>query len=265
MDFAINQTIIENVNITVNKKKLIPFVDYFLRTYAYLIVGTVLIVINIPVSLLVITRKALRNSYLVLGIVFLNSGFLGISSILLGVKRLIDTAGGERIINHHECVLNVPIFLFTAEFLSGWSLLMNSVERLFVVAFPIYYYTHNTRITHSVIAAHYGITATAITTAVTASLIEPARRISNFCMLQFAYSPRFYEALLLLSSSASMTSVVLMIIVVVILRRNFGAQYLSSNSHNRNLSHFLKNQKRYTQTSLISCCFTFCTLLRGFL
>ncbi|VDM11716.1 unnamed protein product [Wuchereria bancrofti] len=265
MDFAINQTITENVNITANKKKLLPFADYFLRTYAYLIVGTVLIMINIPVSLLVITRKALRNSYLVLGIVFLNNGFLGISSVLLGVKRLIDTADGERIIDHHECVLNVPIFLFTTEFLSGWSLLMNSVERLFVVALPIYYYTHNTRITYSIIVAHYGITATAVITAVTASLIEPARRISNYCMLQYAYSPRFYEALLLLSSFASMMSVALMIIVVVILRRNFGAQYLSSNSNNRNLSRFLKNQKRYTQTALISCCFTFCTLLHGFL
>ncbi|EFO21497.1 hypothetical protein LOAG_06993 [Loa loa] len=43
----------------------------------------------------------------------------------------------------------------------------------------------------------------------------------------------------------------------IITLRNFGAQFLSNNSHNRNLSRFLKNQKRYTQTALISCCFTF--------
>ncbi|VDO50868.1 unnamed protein product [Onchocerca flexuosa] len=42
------------------------------------------------------------------------------------------------------------------------------------------------------------------------------------------------------------------------LRKKFGAQYLSSHSNNRHLSDFLKNQKRFTYTALISCCFTFC-------
>ncbi|EJW77236.1 hypothetical protein WUBG_11855, partial [Wuchereria bancrofti] len=68
----------------------------------------------------------------------------------------------------------VPIFLFTTEFLSGWSLLMNSVERLFVVALPIYYYTHNTRITYSIIVAHYGITATAASIRVFNTLLRSA-------------------------------------------------------------------------------------------
>ncbi|EFO21496.2 hypothetical protein LOAG_06992 [Loa loa] len=219
MDLAIGQ-MTENVTSTVSKGKLpLSYGDYFLRTYAYLILGTILIMINIPVFLLVITHKALRKSYLILATVFLNSGFTGISSILLGIKRLIDTANGEQFIDHHKCVINIPIFLFTAEFLSGWSLLMNSAERLSVVAFPIYYYTHNMHINYSLIATHYGITVTAVTTAVVASLIEPSRRISNFCLLNKAYSPRYYQALLLLSSSASMLSVILMVVVVVNLRR----------------------------------------------
>uniref|UniRef100_A0AAF5PZI9 G-protein coupled receptors family 1 profile domain-containing protein n=1 Tax=Wuchereria bancrofti TaxID=6293 RepID=A0AAF5PZI9_WUCBA len=236
---------------------MLPNITYILRTYGYFVVGTMLILINIPVFLLVIIRKALRNTYVVIAIVFLNNGFTGISVILLGMKRLIYSAD-EELISHHECVLSMSILIFTSYFLNGLSLLTNSLERFCVVAFPIYYYTHSTRISYSLITAQYVITITAITVAVIASLIEPTRLISKFCIVQEVYLTHFYEALLLLTSVASFLSVVFMVIVVVVLRKKFGAQFLSSHSHNRDLSHFLKNQKRYTQTALISCCFTFC-------
>uniref|UniRef100_A0A8R1XPF2 Uncharacterized protein n=1 Tax=Onchocerca volvulus TaxID=6282 RepID=A0A8R1XPF2_ONCVO len=71
-------------------------------------------------------RKGLRNSYLILAIVFLNNGLTGITAISSGAKRIIDSPHGKRHIDHHDCVLN---------------LLMNSMERLSIVAFPIYYYT----------------------------------------------------------------------------------------------------------------------------
>ncbi|CAG9531989.1 unnamed protein product, partial [Cercopithifilaria johnstoni] len=158
------------------------------------------------------------SSYLVLSVVFLNSGFLGISMISLGVKRVMDTAHGEHAIDHYQCVLDVPILLLTAEFISGWSLLMHSLERLCVVAFPIYYYTKSTRLSHLLIAAQYIITFVAITSTVIASLIEPPRHISHFCMLQDAYSHQFYEALLLLSSFASMLSIIIMVFVVFLLK-----------------------------------------------
>uniref|UniRef100_A0A8R1TN45 G-protein coupled receptors family 1 profile domain-containing protein n=1 Tax=Onchocerca volvulus TaxID=6282 RepID=A0A8R1TN45_ONCVO len=147
--------------------------------------------------------------------------------------------------------------LFTSNFLIGLCLLMNSMERLCVVAFPIYYYTHSTRIIYSLIAAQYVIAIIAITSTATASLIEPTRNISNFCWLQDVYSSDFYVATLEVATAASFLSVVLMVLVVIILRKKFGAQFLSNYSRNRDLTQFLKNQKRYTQTSLISCCFTF--------
>ncbi|KAM3718289.1 Ribosome-recycling factor [Dirofilaria immitis] len=162
----------------------------------------------------------LRKTYMVLAVIFLNNGFTGISAMSLGIKRLIITVGGEEFINHHECVLNVPILILTAYLLDGLGLLINSIERLSIVAFPLYYYAHNKRINYSLIIAQYLIAFVAITSTVVASLIEPIRRISNFCL-------------------------------------KFGVEFLSNHSYNRDLSHFLKNQKRYTQTSLISCCFTF--------
>ncbi|KAK6104941.1 putative integral membrane protein [Brugia pahangi] len=198
---------------------MLPNITYILRTYGYFVVGTMLILINIPAFLLVIIRKALRKTYVVIAVVFLNNGFTGISVILLGMKRLIYSAD-EKLISHHECVLSIPVLLLTVLCLDGLSLLTNSLERFCVVAFPIYYYAHSTRISYSLITAQYVITITVVTAAVIASLIEPIRLISKFCV-------------------------------------KFGAQFLSSHSHNRDLSHFLKNQKRYTQTALISCCFTF--------
>ncbi|KAL3995513.1 putative integral membrane protein [Acanthocheilonema viteae] len=220
MALAVSEIATEIMPTVSDEKLQSSTVNYILYTYAYVVIGILLILINIPTFMVVVNDKALRSSYLVLAVIFLNSGFMGISSILLGVKRLIDTVDGERCIDHHKCVLNVPLLLFTSEFMSGWSLLMNSVERFSVVAFPIYYYTHSTRINYSIIAAQYTITVIAVTTAVTASMIEPARSISNMCI-------------------------------------NFGAKFLSNNSHSRDLSQFLKNQKRYTRTAIISCCFTF--------
>lgn len=235
---------------------MLPNITYILRTYGYFVVGTMLILINIPAFLLVIIRKALRKTYVVIAVVFLNNGFTGISVILLGMKRLIYSAD-EKLISHHECVLSISVLFFTSHFLNGLSLLTNSLERFCVVAFPIYYYAHSTRISYSLITAQYVITITVVTAAVIASLIEPIRLISKFCVVQEVYLTHFYEALLVLTSVASLLSVIFMVVVVVVLRKKFGAQFLSSHSHNRDLSHFLKNQKRYTQTALISCCFTF--------
>ncbi|VDO76886.1 unnamed protein product [Onchocerca flexuosa] len=103
-----NEVTTENVSIIVNKEGTVPsIISYILRTYAFLVIGTMLTLINIPVFLLIILRKALRSSYFVLAIVFLNNGLTGISAISSGTKRLIDSAHGERQIDHHDCVLNV--------------------------------------------------------------------------------------------------------------------------------------------------------------
>ncbi|VDK73531.1 unnamed protein product [Litomosoides sigmodontis] len=171
-EFQMGQILGENVSATAIKEKVLPlFANYILCTYGYVIIGVLLMAINIPTSLIMFTHAALRNSYMVLAVVFLNNGFLGVSAAIVGVKRLIDTRNGQR--------------------------------------------------------------------------------------LQSAYSIEFYEALLLLTSVASMLSIIVMFIALFILRKNFGAQFLSKNSQNRNLSRFLKNQKEYTQTAMISCCFTF--------
>ncbi|VDM13554.1 unnamed protein product [Wuchereria bancrofti] len=71
------------------------------------------------------------------------------------------------------------------------------------------------------------------------------------------YSSYFYVTLTLMSSTASLFSIIVMVIVVALLKRRFKAQFLSKNSCNRDLTHFIKNQKRYTHTALISCSFTF--------
>uniref|UniRef100_A0A8R1TIF7 G-protein coupled receptors family 1 profile domain-containing protein n=1 Tax=Onchocerca volvulus TaxID=6282 RepID=A0A8R1TIF7_ONCVO len=236
---------------------MVKAIIFILCSCAYLFIGTLLILVNIPIFLLVITREALRNTYLVPAAVFLNNGFTGISAVSVGIKRLIIYRDGEQFIDHHECVLDVTILLLAAYFVDGFSLLMNSTERLCVVAFPLYYYFHSIRISYLLIIAQYVITIIAITSVAVASLIQSSRRISNFCFLSATYSQRFYFASLQLSSAATLLSIVFMIIVVITLKKKFGVRNLTSHSNNCDLSHFLKNQKRYTHTALISCCFTF--------
>uniref|UniRef100_A0A0R3S5I4 G_PROTEIN_RECEP_F1_2 domain-containing protein n=1 Tax=Elaeophora elaphi TaxID=1147741 RepID=A0A0R3S5I4_9BILA len=134
---------------------------------------------------------------------------------------------------------------------------MNSAERFCVVAFPIYYYTHSKQI--ALIAIKYMFIIIAVICTILASFIERYDTyLASACKLQDVCSAYFYVRMTLLSFIASLSSLILMIIVVVLLKRKFGAEFLSSHSHDRNLANFLKNQKRYTQTALISCCFTFC-------
>ncbi|VBB34768.1 unnamed protein product, partial [Acanthocheilonema viteae] len=106
MALAVSEIATEIMPTVSNEKLQSSTVNYILYTYAYVVIGILLILINIPTFMVVVNDKALRSSYLVLAVIFLNSGFMGISSILLGVKRLIDTVDGERCIDHHKCVLN---------------------------------------------------------------------------------------------------------------------------------------------------------------
>ncbi|KAK6103525.1 putative integral membrane protein [Brugia pahangi] len=258
MNATVNRTGFDDLlNDTNINTSMLSHLSHNLHIYGYLIIGPMLVLVNTPIFLLVMLRKALRAPYLVLAVVFLNNGLTGMSAVLMGVQRWIISSVEEQFIVHHDCVLDVPIFLLTMFFVDGWSLLMNSVERFCVVAFPMYYYTHSKRIIFALITIQYAITAIAVIFTAVASLIEPKRYISHFCLLQNVYSSHFYVTLTLMSSTASLFSIIVMVIVVVLLKRKFGPQFISKHSYNRNLSHFLKNQKRYTHTALISCCFTF--------
>uniref|UniRef100_A0A1I7VDM2 Transmembrane protein n=1 Tax=Loa loa TaxID=7209 RepID=A0A1I7VDM2_LOALO len=89
---------------------------------------------NGTLTLVVVNHDLER--YLVLAIIFLNGGLTGISAILMGMKRWIISAAEELYIAHYDCVLNVRANLSSINvFLDGWGLLMNSAERLTVVAF----------------------------------------------------------------------------------------------------------------------------------
>ncbi|VDO66642.1 unnamed protein product, partial [Onchocerca flexuosa] len=60
MDFDIDGTTTEDTNIVVNNENLLPeVVSHILHTYAYLFVGALLILVNIPAFLLVIMHKKL--------------------------------------------------------------------------------------------------------------------------------------------------------------------------------------------------------------
>uniref|UniRef100_A0A1I7W1N0 G_PROTEIN_RECEP_F1_2 domain-containing protein n=1 Tax=Loa loa TaxID=7209 RepID=A0A1I7W1N0_LOALO len=182
MNVIVSKTAIDDLRNDMDNGTLtLVVVNHDLYIYGYLIIGPMLVLVNTPIFLLVMIRKAFRERYLVLAIIFLNGGLTGISAILMGMKRWIISAAEELYIAHYDCVLNVPIFLLSMFFLDGWGLLMNSAERLTVVAFPLFYYTHSKRIAYSLIVTQYAITIIAITFTAMESLIEPIRYVSHFC------------------------------------------------------------------------------------
>ncbi|KAL3994056.1 putative integral membrane protein [Acanthocheilonema viteae] len=194
-------------------------VQISLHVYGYLIIGPMLILINAPVFVVVMMREALRVPYLILAVIFLNSALTGVSATLVGIKRLIISFFEEQYINHYNCVLDLPLFLLATFFLNGWSLLMNSAERLCVVAYPLYYYAHNKQVVYSLIAIQYIITIIALSSTAWASFTDPIRYISHLCFLRRTYNTYFYAAVILLSSTAAIFSIILMVIVVMMLKK----------------------------------------------
>ncbi|EJW76574.1 hypothetical protein WUBG_12518, partial [Wuchereria bancrofti] len=56
----VNEVTTQTAKNTVYKEGVVlSLISYVLRTYAYLVIGTMLTLVNIPVFLVVITRKAL--------------------------------------------------------------------------------------------------------------------------------------------------------------------------------------------------------------
>uniref|UniRef100_A0A0R3RP60 G_PROTEIN_RECEP_F1_2 domain-containing protein n=1 Tax=Elaeophora elaphi TaxID=1147741 RepID=A0A0R3RP60_9BILA len=98
MDVTINTTGVENSGNAIDLKNA--------HIYGYLIIGPILVLVNTPVFLVVMMRKALRASYLILAIIFLNSSLTGMSAILVGTKRLLISTVEKQYIVHYNCVLD---------------------------------------------------------------------------------------------------------------------------------------------------------------
>uniref|UniRef100_A0A0R3RNS7 G_PROTEIN_RECEP_F1_2 domain-containing protein n=1 Tax=Elaeophora elaphi TaxID=1147741 RepID=A0A0R3RNS7_9BILA len=109
MAFPVNETATENIS-EIEEETTLELISRILHTYAYVAIGALLVLVNIPVFLIVVMRKALRESYLVLAAVFFNGGLTGMSAILVGTKRIFDSIDGENPVGHHQCVLNVCLF-----------------------------------------------------------------------------------------------------------------------------------------------------------
>uniref|UniRef100_A0A182EM92 G_PROTEIN_RECEP_F1_2 domain-containing protein n=2 Tax=Onchocerca ochengi TaxID=42157 RepID=A0A182EM92_ONCOC len=107
MDPTVNKTTFKDLrNVTNIDVPTSSIVSYFLHVYAYLIIGSMLLLINISVFLMVMIHKALRTPYLILAVVFFNNALTGMSAILTGMKRLIVSTVEEQYIVHYDCVLN---------------------------------------------------------------------------------------------------------------------------------------------------------------
>uniref|UniRef100_A0A1I7VDS7 G_PROTEIN_RECEP_F1_2 domain-containing protein n=2 Tax=Loa loa TaxID=7209 RepID=A0A1I7VDS7_LOALO len=105
MNVTVNRTTIDDLkNVTIASSSV---ANHDAHLYAYLIIGPMLVLINTPIFLLVMIRKALRKPYLVLAVVFLNNGLTGISAVLMGIHRWIVSATEEQYVAHHNCVLNI--------------------------------------------------------------------------------------------------------------------------------------------------------------
>lgn len=75
-----------------------------------------------------------------------------------------------------------PLSLLSVFTLNGLNLLMNSVERLCVVAFPIQYYKNSKRIAYSLIVIQYVTALMAIASTLEATFAEPIRYVPDICL-----------------------------------------------------------------------------------
>uniref|UniRef100_A0A1I7ZVV0 G_PROTEIN_RECEP_F1_2 domain-containing protein n=1 Tax=Steinernema glaseri TaxID=37863 RepID=A0A1I7ZVV0_9BILA len=194
--------------------------QYYLNAYGFLILGIFLVLFNLPVMVVVCRSKKLRNQYGVLITGLLNGFLSGVVSGGYGIFRLVLFAMGrdDVMITVTECFYNPLTFLLIWTFpMTGLGLLLNSIDRLIVINFPLSYFRFNVKVVVllNIIAVilNSGIVfVTCYFTIQTRSTVT----IDVFCTHYDLFSPSMYVFLAAVRAFLAVLAVLLMFFVLVV-------------------------------------------------
>ncbi|KAK0419007.1 hypothetical protein QR680_013901 [Steinernema hermaphroditum] len=232
-------------------------VQYYINSYGFLILGILLVLFNLPVVVVVCHSKKLRNQYGVLIISLLNGLLSGLVSAGYGIFRLVLFAIGrdDEMITVEQCFYNPLSFFYLWTFpMMGLGLLLNSVDRLLVISFPLSYFRFNAKVVLllNIIAlvVNSGIVFIATYFTIhTRSMI----RVDVFCNQNEVYSENIYIFLAVIRTIFASLAVFLMVIVLIIFVKQNRIRMKRAFHTDDTIKRFRMRQMNYTKTMLISC------------
>ncbi|KAK0401351.1 hypothetical protein QR680_015731 [Steinernema hermaphroditum] len=227
----------------------------YLNTYGFLVLGSLLIVFNLPVLAVVGLSKELRTQYGVL-IISLFNGFLsGAVSIAYGVFRLslIWNGTDNELISVEQCFYNpINLLLLWTFPMCGLGLLLQSIDRFIVVCFPLKYFHHNSKVTTVLNVLAIVVNTVVVVAVCISALRQPHFSVNILCNNKEMFSQEMLIFLIASRTVFALLSVLLMFVVLILItkhNRKGTKNFLSDAT----LNHFKSRQMKYTNTMLISC------------
>ncbi|KAK0419008.1 hypothetical protein QR680_013901 [Steinernema hermaphroditum] len=232
--------------------------QFIFNAYGFLILGIFLILFNLPVLIVVVCAKKLRNQYGVV-IMSLVNGFLsGMTGIAYGVFRLALFGQGREndMVSLAECMYNPLTFFLLWTFpMIGIGLFINSIDRLLVISFPLSYFNYNTRVVVVLNIVALVVNAGIVFVAVYGTLngSQAGKMINIFCSHNDLFTVEMFILLASIRCFFATMSVLLMFVVLVLfMKQNKITTKLAFHTE-ESIQKFKARQMNYTKTMLLSC------------
>uniref|UniRef100_A0A8R1XNX6 G-protein coupled receptors family 1 profile domain-containing protein n=1 Tax=Onchocerca volvulus TaxID=6282 RepID=A0A8R1XNX6_ONCVO len=230
----------------------------FIRTYIYAITGLLLSGINTPLFITIITDRNFRTYYRILSFVFVNGGITGL--LMISYAILIFTKPNLQFatISNKKCIFQISTGLLQMKVLNAFGLLAHSIDRLLVVCYPIYYFRNIRKLNAILLTGWHILSFATAFLSIILTLLRPTRMIKRNCPQQSTLHPTALIIAQFLTSASASMSIMVMSCVVYCLKRRYNEIVKNATNAKRDLQNFLKKQKQFTLTALISCIITLC-------
>ncbi|TKR66819.1 hypothetical protein L596_023055 [Steinernema carpocapsae] len=228
------------------------------NAYGFLFLGLLLIICNLPVLIVVVRVRKLRSQYGVLILSLVNGLITGTVSTGYGIFRLVlfQMEKDDEVVPIGACFYNPLTFFLLWTFpMNGLGLLINSIDRLIVITFPMSYFNYNTRVVVILNVLAIIINAVLVFVAIYVTLANSpdGKMVNIFCSQNDLFSKGMYIFLAGLRIIFAVLAVSVMFIVLIIFIKHNNVRSKQAFHTEESMKKFRSKQMNYTKTMLISC------------
>ncbi|KHN79390.1 hypothetical protein Tcan_03070 [Toxocara canis] len=230
---------------------------------SYIVVGTLVVIFNLPLCIVIVSSNQLRHIFGVLAALFSAGALTGICSIAKGFSRLVAVNGGlstVRNLSALHCIQKPVVLMDQFTFPSVSMLLMvNSFDRLLVVSVPIFYFRKSaTIVACQIIFAFLSIIVLEAYSFAVATVMD-AHATSTFCRQSEFLPAHIYRTNIIFRLTCSILSVLMMLVVLYRLtqrRTHSNKIHGDDKQKSIHIHKYMTRQNNFTKAMLFSCCFT---------
>ncbi|VDO23856.1 unnamed protein product [Brugia timori] len=165
-------------------------ISFYIRTYVYATTGLLLSLINIPLFMAIIINKNFRCYYFILSFVFIHGGITGLLSLSYAILIFNKPYLQNVAVSNKDCVFQISTGLMQMKLLNAFGLLANSIDRLLVVAYPIYYFRSIRKLNTILLIGLYIISLSIALLSIIITQLSPDKMTGSNCAHQKALDPK---------------------------------------------------------------------------